>query len=289
MPCATNSPTPKPMLCINPPRLQRLKSFILLLAALVSLGGCSFGLLDSSTSDSAPSRRLDPNRIPDAVPRAEPRSRGGNSPSYVVNGRRYYTMKSSRGYRERGIASWYGTKFHGRKTANGERYDMYAMTAAHKELPIPSYVRVTNLRNGRSAVVRVNDRGPFHNNRIIDLSYAAATKLGILGEGTGLVEVVALQPGGPAPAPARTYASRPDGNPNMFVQVGAFANRENADRLRWRLQNSLKRSVRIQRTGEHGTVMYRVQVGPVFTVEQADSLTFRLAELGIREYQTVID
>jgi rare lipoprotein A len=198
-------------------------------------------------------------------------------------------MKSSRGYRERGIASWYGTKFHGRKTANGERYDMYAMTAAHKELPIPTYVRVTNLRNGRSAVVRVNDRGPFHNNRIIDLSYAAATKLGIIGKGTGLVEVVALQPGGPAPAPARTFASRPDGNPNMFVQVGAFANKDNADRLRWRLQKSLGRSVRIQRAGSYGSAMFRVQVGPVAGVEQADSLVYRLADLGIHKVQMVIE
>ena len=289
MPCATNSPMPKPMPRINPPRLQRLKPFTLLLAALVSLGGCSFGLLDSTSTDGAPSRRLDPNRIPDAVPKAEPRSRGGNSPSYVVNGRRYYVRKSSHGYRERGIASWYGTKFHGRKTANGERYDMYAMTAAHKELPIPSYVRVTNLRNGRSAVVRVNDRGPFHSNRIIDLSYAAATKLGILGKGTGLVEVVALEPGRPAPAPVRTYALPADANPTLFVQVGAFASRDNADRLRWKLQNSLNRSVRIQRTGEHGAVMYRVQVGPVVNVEQADSLVFRLADLGIRKVHMVIE
>ncbi len=262
---------------------------LLLLTAVFTLSGCSFGLLGSGGSDGAPSRRLNPNRIPDAVPKAEPRSSSGNPSSYVVNGRRYYTMKSSSGYRERGIASWYGTKFHGRKTSSGERYDMYAMTAAHKELPLPTYVRVTNLRNGRSAIVRVNDRGPFHSNRIIDLSYAAATKLGILGEGTGLVEVVALQPGGPAPAPTRTYASRSDSNPNMFVQVGAFANRDNAERLRLRLQNSLSNSVRIQKTGQHGPIMYRVQVGPVLNVEQADSVAFRLADLGIRQIQMVIE
>ncbi len=266
---------------------SRLRPLTLLLTAVFILGGCSFGRLDSG--DGAPAHRLDPNRIPDAVPRAEARSRSGNPSSYVVNGRRYYTMQSSRGYRERGIASWYGTKFHGRNTSSGERYDMYAMTAAHKELPLPTYVRVTNLQNGRSTVVKVNDRGPFHSNRIIDLSYAAATKLGIIGKGTGLVEVVALQPGDPAPAPARTYASAPNQNPNLFVQVGAFSNRDNADRLRWRLQNSLNRSVRIQQTGEHGPVMYRVQVGPVFNVEQADSLAFRLADLGIHKIQMVIE
>ncbi len=139
-------------------------------------------------------------KTPDAVPKVEPLSRYGNrfnkgkSNSYVALNRRYRVMSSSRGYRARGIASWYGTQFHGRKTSNGERYNMFAMTAAHRSLPLPTYVKVTNLENGKSVVVRVTDRGPFHKDRIIDLSYVAAAKLGILGRGTGRVEVESIDP-----------------------------------------------------------------------------------------------
>jgi len=130
-------------------------------------------------TDSGPSGYVDVSGIPDAIPRNEPLSRGGNQASYEVFGKRYYVLNSAEGFTERGVASWYGNKFHGNQTSNGEIYDMYAMTAAHKRLPLPSYVRVTNLKNQRSVVVRVNDRGPFHKGRIIDLSYVAAKKLGI--------------------------------------------------------------------------------------------------------------
>lgn len=151
--------------------------------------------LHRSKPDSAPSTQIPPSKLPgDAVPRAEPLSKYGNPHSYEVFGKRYYTLKSSQDFVQRGIASWYGKKFHGRRTSSGEEYNMYAMTAAHKELPLPSYVQVTNLKNGKQIVVRVNDRGPFHDNRVIDLSYAAATKLGIVKQGTGLVEVRVLDP-----------------------------------------------------------------------------------------------
>lgn len=135
-------------------------------------------------------------RTPDAVPRQEFKTRSGNPESYEVNGRRYAVLESSKGYVERGLASWYGEKFHGRKASSGERYDMYGMSAAHRSLPIPTYVRVTSLENGRSVVVRVNDRGPFVDTqqRIIDLSYTAALKLGVVGPGTMRVEVRALEP-----------------------------------------------------------------------------------------------
>ena len=158
-----------------------------LLAALLT--GC--GTLQK---DRAPSGGVDLSRIPDAVPKPEPRSRYGNPESYEVNGQHYYVLESSSGYFERGTASWYGEKFHGRRTSSGERYDMYAMTAAHRTLPLPTYVQVTNLRNGRSVVVRVNDRGPFHDNRLIDLSYVAAAKLDMLESGTAPVEVRAIDP-----------------------------------------------------------------------------------------------
>jgi rare lipoprotein A len=139
-----------------------------------------------------------PQNVPDAIPRFEPRSLYGNPPFYEVFGKRYYVMATSVNYVERGVASWYGPGFHKVRTSMGEPYDMYGMTAAHKTLPLPAYVRVTNLENGRSVVVRINDRGPFVGNRIIDLSYTAAAKLDMLRNGTAMVEVRALQPIDPA-------------------------------------------------------------------------------------------
>ena len=134
------------------------------------------------------------DEIPDAIPQAEFKSRSGNPETYVIEGVTYRVMDTSDGYHEEGIASWYGGYFHGRRTSSGDVYDMYLMTAAHKSLPLPTYVRVTNLDNGRSVVLRVNDRGPFVEDRIIDLSFAAATKLGMAEQGTAEVEVVALDP-----------------------------------------------------------------------------------------------
>jgi rare lipoprotein A len=145
--------------------------------------------------------------VPDAIPRLEPRALYGNPPFYDVFGKRYYVMASSVGYVERGVASWYGPGFHKERTSVGEPYDMYGMTAAHKTLPLPAYVRVTNLQNGRSCVVRVNDRGPFVGNRIIDLSYTAAAKLDMLRDGTAMVEVRVLQPLDPASDTHLTVAS----------------------------------------------------------------------------------
>ncbi len=176
--------------------------------AIVLLAGCG----------GAPQREATPDHsgIADAVPQVEPKARYGNMDSYVVFGRRYHTKDSSRNHVERGVASWYGKKFHGRKTSSGERYDMHQMTAAHKTLPLPSYVTVTNLDNGRQAVVKVNDRGPFHGNRVIDLSYAAAKKLDVVRKGTARVEVRSIDPrdhGGQPPQHARTAAAKPAATP----------------------------------------------------------------------------
>ncbi|WP_028770427.1 septal ring lytic transglycosylase RlpA family protein [Silanimonas lenta] len=170
------------------------------------------GLYAPGVPDSAPPVPVDVSHLPEPVPRREPRAAYGNRETYTVLGRTYRVMASAEGYVERGIASWYGYKFHGRHTSSRERYDMCAFTAAHKTLPLPSYVRVTNLENGRSVVVRVNDRGPFHEGRIIDLSYAAAARLDMKRNGTARVEVRALMgpddslvaerpPAPPAPAP----------------------------------------------------------------------------------------
>jgi rare lipoprotein A len=148
-----------------------------------------------------------PDAVPDAVPRIEPRARNGNPPFYDVFGKRYYVLSSSVGYWERGVASWYGPGFHKVRTSTGEPYDMYGMTAAHRTLPLPAYVRVTNLQNGRSVVVRVNDRGPFVGNRIIDLSYTAAAKLDMLRNGTAMVEIRTIDPTAPPPTITASSAS----------------------------------------------------------------------------------
>jgi rare lipoprotein A len=238
--------------------------------------------------------------IPDAEPKDEPKSKYGNPNSYVVFGKRYYTLSNSEGYNARGIASWYGSKFHGKRTSSGEPYDMYAMTAAHKNLPLPSYVRVTNLRNDRSVVVKVNDRGPFHDNRLIDLSYTAAWKLGIIGEGTGLVEVTAIEAGSVPLPPATTteqpptqivtVPTQPDTQrlPELFLQVGAFGDSQNAQRLKQRLEEALKTSVLIEGDSAVANSVYRVQVGPIASVELADHLSQQLTQLGIENPHVVI-
>lgn len=263
---------------------------VLLLGSLIS--GCSTSRY-SERYDSAPARDVDPASLQDAVPRHEARSRYGNPKSYTVRGKRYHVMTSSRGYVERGIASWYGKKFHGHRTSSGEPFDMYAMTAAHKSLPLPSYVSVTNLNNGRRVVVRVNDRGPFHANRIIDLSYAAARKLGIAGHGTAPVEVRAIdtrRPGPraghrhkPAPGPATGVAAY-----RLFLQVGAFASRDNAEQLQAQLQRRYQ-ALSIHSGYSPERHLYRVRIGPLGSVEEADQLATALSRDGYAEPHIVID
>lgn len=266
------------------------------LSGLLLLSACSF-----TTRDSGPSRAMDFSHVPDAIPKQEKRTRAGNPSTYVVLGKRYYVMASSKGYTERGIASWYGNKFHGRKTSNGEIYNMYAMTAAHKTLPIPSYLQVTNLKNGKQVIVRVNDRGPFHENRIIDLSYAAASKLGIVATGTGMVELRALEPGEsatpvtrvaqsneaddslPVPAPAEA------GKNQLFLQLGSFISRDNAESLRARLTlNNVSDATVLASTVDRQNI-YRVRIGPLSSVEEADRLAIQIDRLGIGVPTIVID
>jgi len=242
-------------------------------------------------------QRVDVSHIPDARPRNEPPSKYGNPSSYVVNGKRYYVKTSSKGYVEQGIASWYGTKFHGRRTSSGEPYNMYAMTAAHKTLPLPTYVKVTNLKNGRSVVVKVNDRGPFHQNRLIDLSYAAAEKLNIVGNGTGFVEVRAIDPSAPTRPYTTVAESKPaasipapstSDNGRIFIQVGAFSQRSNAERLVSRLPKTLG-TVLIREGWSSQNRVYRVQVGPIASVEQADSLASVIEKIGVMNYHLVVE
>ena len=223
--------------------------------------------------------------IPDAVPRLEPRSAHGNPPFYDVLGRRYFVLAAADGYLERGVASWYGPTFHGGNTSSGEPYDMYGMSAAHRTLPLPTYARVTNLRNGRSVVVRINDRGPFVANRLIDLSYTAAAKLDMIREGTTLVEVRALTPGAPDEL-TRSAQSPP---PSLYVQAGAFADAHNAQHLLERLHAAGLASAFILSPLEGRSRLYRVRLGPVSGVAEFDSLAARLVALGIRDARLALD
>ena len=214
--------------------------------------------------------------IPNAVPRFEPRAPHGNPPFYDIAGKRYYVLATAEGYDATGVASWYGPTFDGLLTADGDRYDMYAMTAAHKTLPLPCYVRVTNLANGRSIVVKVNDRGPFVANRLIDLSYVAAAKLDMLATGTALVEVQAITPESPVEL-TRAEESPP---PTLYLQVGAYTVEAHAQSVVTRLHAAGFAGAFIFGPPVARGNLYRVRIGPVSGVSEFDSLVARLAALG---------
>lgn len=273
-------------------------------------------------NDKAPEAPVDVSKVPDAVPRVEPRSLAGNRSPYEVLGHTYRVLTSAKGYEARGTASWYGSKFHGYRTSNGEVYDMYSMTAAHKTLPLPTYVRVTNLDNGRKVVVRVNDRGPFHDGRIIDLSYAAAARLGMLGKGTARVQLDAIDPSAPAQpvqlaekdgkavttgtvsdvqladrkpgdntaqaAPQIPETSSQSSAPGRYLQVGAFADSTAAARIEKRLgplQPGL--GLHVTPVQRDGRTLYRVQVGPVPDSETQQRLMQQLADAGYTQARPV--
>jgi rare lipoprotein A len=233
----------------------------------------------------APAPPAGTGAVPDAVPRVEPRSAHGNPPFYDVLGQRYYVLGSADGYLERGVASWYGPTFHGGNTSSGEPYDMYGMTAAHKTLPLPCYARVTNLRNGRSVVVRINDRGPFVANRLIDLSYTAAVRLDMIRDGTSLVEVRVLSPS--VPDVLTRTAAQPA--PALYVQAGAFTDQQNAQRLLTRLQAAGLEHAFVALPLQTGAHLYRVRLGPIENVAQFDELTARLAALGVPDARLAIE
>ncbi|MGI9202844.1 MAG: septal ring lytic transglycosylase RlpA family protein [Woeseiaceae bacterium] len=232
-----------------------------------------------------------PRELPgNAIPRDEPKSRYGNGPYYRVMGETYKVMDSSLGYQERGVASWYGKKFHGRMTSSQEPYDMYAMTAAHKELPLPTYVRVRNLKNNRSIVVRVNDRGPFVDNRLIDLSYSAALKLDMVRDGTILVEVTAISFDEPAPRSTTPVAAESTTiDTKLFIQVGAFGDRDNAERRFRMLRNNGFQQAFVHKDTRQAPALYRVRIGPIAEVSQYDVLVGRLSDIGISETHLISD
>jgi rare lipoprotein A len=198
---------------------------------------------------------------------------------------RYHILPSSDGYLERGVASWYGSDFHGRRTSSGEPYDMNALTAAHKTLPLPTRARVTNLSNGRSIVVRINDRGPFRKDRLIDLSYAAARELGMIGPGTALVEVRAVPD--ESNAGGTSVAVGPPGR--LYVQVGAFSELVNAERLRQRLASQGFGNVVIRYDAGGQPARYRVRLGPIADSREYDAIVRRVTTLDVRGPQLVVE
>lgn len=324
-PCI-NWPRPWPS---NPRRAGAGGPAFAALLALV-LAGCS----------STPDREADPDRplgdaaydsypdpadvprdlalIPEPEPRDDPPSRYGNPPEYEVFGQRYRTLGTSDGFEEEGLASWYGTKFHGRRTSSGEPYDMYAMTAAHKSLPLPSYVEVTNLENHKQVVVRVNDRGPFVDGRIIDLSYAAAHRIDMTDAGVARVRIRAVGPGDVRPGERVAAAPEPveeivEATPDAagattdsttapprdngeiagagrFVQVGAFAERHSAEQVREDLRALGFESVGISSVArENGADLHRVRIGPLADGEAIRTVTDRLQGAAHVDYRVVSD
>lgn len=318
---------------------------------LLVLGGL-IGLLPGCSSTVDKDFEPDLSGIKDAVPKYEPKSKYGNPKSYVVFGKRYRTKSSSKGHVERGLASWYGKKFHGRKTSSGERYDMYAMTAAHKTLPLPTYARVTNVKTGRSAVVKINDRGPFHGNRVIDLSYSAARKLGVVSKGTAMVEIRAIDPSRPEPARKGQFLASADKIPkvktaarkevavarktptekkskpvsrakevpvqiaetkrpaasapkvavatakekprqasgsSVYLQVGAFGNRTNAEQLRRQLAGNVAEQVQVRTADGKNAPLYKVRVGPLGSRTKAKDVSQQLASLGLKSSHIVME
>ena len=235
------------------------------------------------SADAYPLDPPDVSQVPNAVPRVEPRSRAGNRPSYEVWGKVYQVLPDARGYSKEGTASWYGEKFHGYATSNGEIYDMYKMSAAHRSLPLPTFARVTSLDNGNSVVVRINDRGPFHSEREIDLSYAAAYQLGFVEAGTGRVRVEAIDPQGLAGASSVSAAQPPaidtasiHDNSSGYLQVAALSDQDSAALLKRQLENRLGQDVRINDDGG----VYRVQVGPVGDQREELALRETLRQVG---------
>ncbi len=261
--------------------IHRLNLLIVCLSS-VFLSACS--LLSPSHKDGPPLRPVNVSNIPNAVPKYETKSRYGNPNSYVAFGKRYYVLKSAQGYDERGIASWYGRKFHGQLTSSREPYNMFAMTAASPVLPIPCYARVTNLENGRSVIVRVNDRGPFAPNRIIDLSYAAAKKLGYERKGTAMVEVIAINLRNPKATPTPVIAKKPQ----LYLQVGAFGSYFNAKKLKKHLQTYTNKPIQIIRKDNGVITIYRVRIGPLIGVGESDTLFHKLHQHGLNTAMTII-
>jgi len=284
--------------------LKNIIKIITVTIILLGLAACSTVKKPKSRydqeHDTAPTGKVNWSKVKQVKPKYEPRSRYGNPVSYEQSGQRYTLLASAKGYKERGIASWYGTKFHGRRTSSGESYDMLSMSAAHKTLPIPAYAKVTNLDNGKQVTVKINDRGPFVKGRIIDLSYAAAHQIGMTEKGTARVEVETLtfSPTGmssnrdsikPLNNTRQNAISRPSSKPKekpantkIYVQVGAYSVHKTAQKLAKVLDREISLPVKITTIKRTGKKLYRVRIGPVPNDAIAKQLidTLDIKELG---------
>jgi len=246
-----------------------MKGKFILLGCLFAIFTACYAGDPSEVQDGPPSQMINPQLIPDPIPKNEPKSLYGNPESYVALGKRYFVSADSKNYHEIGIASWYGTKFHQKRTSSGEAYDMFKMTAAHKSLPLPTYLRVTNLDNGKEIIVRVNDRGPFRDNRLIDLSYAAASRLGIVENGTAAVEVEAIN--FPKEAPEKP----------IYIQAGAFEQKQNAVKFASRIKNLFKRPAILSQEENPSQTIYRVRIGPFVNRQLAKLIQSRMIQAGL--------
>jgi rare lipoprotein A len=305
-------------IALAPRLILKCFGYIFFLLATIALGGCSYSehnpeniqppqiIVEKQSapaatasapaskkaaakkSDGPPLQDIDVSKIPDAVPKTEALSPYGNPEKYVANGHEYHVLKSAKNYDKTGIASWYGSKFNGLLTSTRETYDLAGMTAASTELPLPTYARVTNLENGKQVVVKVNDRGPFEKDRVIDLSYAAAKKLGYLGTGTALVRVEAIDAS--AGTDAMLAHDQPVKKvPNIYLQVGAFAQSNNAYSFKKQIAALTDKPVRITHEQINNKTIYRVQIGPLASVDENDSLHQKLSMNKISKVITIIE
>jgi rare lipoprotein A len=250
--------------------ILRLVACPVWLLALLLLASCAGGpQVSPEPADGPSTRAITAADVKDAQPRAEPRARYGNHSPYEVFGKKYYVLGSSKGYRQRGTASWYGSKFNGRRTSSGELYDMHLATAAHKTLPLPTYAEVTNLDNGRRVVVKINDRGPFKDNRLIDLSYGAALRLDMVGTGTAPVEIRAID----VDSPHLAAGGQAKGT---WLQAGAYGRREGAEELAQRLARADLKPVSIHNSDQ----LFRVWLGPYASNSEVEAVIQRAIELG---------
>lgn len=269
------------------------KSIFASVFALSILASCTS--VQKLDGDNGPTGPVDWSKVKPVKPKKEPRSRYGNPETYEVYGITYRIRETAENFKQHGVASWYGSKFHGRRTSSGETYDMLKLTAAHKTLPIPCYVRVTNNDNGRELVVRVNDRGPFVKSRIIDLSYAAAHQLGMADEGIANVTIetisIASSPRTASKkkykkakkqAPKRVAYSQKRSNEKRFVQVGAYSNHANAQKLAKILDKEIALPVVISQIKSNAKKLYRVRIGPILSEKTAQELAdiLNIKELG---------
>jgi len=273
--------------------------FFLMIFSVIPLAACSVANLSYSP---APGIHLSvPFHLPSDRHARLPGGHGGHYKTgkpYHVGGRSYFPLSTASGYDKTGIASWYGRDFHGKLTANGERYDMHALSAAHKTLPLPSLVRVTNLENGRSVVVRVNDRGPFAKHRLIDMSWAAARALGYAAKGTARVRVQALDTAAPAvvgagmariaPRHAASPSTQASLTSGMFVQIGAFSIRNNATKLSASLASRYP-NIRVQSFARSTQTLYRVRVGPFSSAHAIEQTVLSLQRQGYGNTVVVIE